>query len=928
MTLGVGAPLSAQPIHGNPDFRIGKLDNGMTYYLYHNANPAGCAEFFIAHNVGALQEEDNQNGLAHFLEHMAFNGTRHYPGKGLLNFLSKEGVRFGYNVNAYTSRTETVYNISAVPLVRESFVDSVLLILHDWSCDISCEQAALDEERGVISEEWRLRDEQRYRMMCRQNELIYRGGKQPERTVLGTLEVINGFKREEILDFYHKWYRPDMQAIIIVGDFDVEEMESKVKAKFSDIAMPQNPPQKPSGYMPPKQDGPIIADMTDPAVKFKAFKIIHKQPYPTVAERSDEYFIRDLLARQIVTSVLYDRIKERAKKKGCPYSSTVLVTSPSAPEFYTSMFTIMARKDDTMRESIAAILEETERMIRFGMSDKEFEVAKFNVLKGQKFDREIFPEDVTSKDIVKRCLENFLRSYPCITPIEWQQAHRRILSEITKEDVAPYPAMMFRESEKIYSNCLNVADGKFAVSPEAIREEIARVESADLQPQYLTYKELDLSVSATPGTISGRKILGHGIREWKLSNGATAYFMPSNEVKSDMHLAMEAVFDAGYRAYPQDNIAAGMFAANFYKRYAGFRGVDRTLQKNYPELSGISTLIGSKDTRSYISVNAQKAKAENAFKALYLQINEPCFAGGRTLEKSRNDALKQLARKKDAVDLYSIRENKVYYGENPWDVELDSAAVEAVTMKLVEEQFRREFGDVTKMKLYICSDLPEKEIEDYVCRYVASIGRLSECPSVKASPLWQAYRKRAEISEEVPPRSEPMCSIDYRFSKSVRKTVRARQEIAVLDYILSDRYLNQIREARGGAYHVDFTTDVFSEPQRPVESVVKFQTRPELRDILLSDIENEMERFCSDGPTAKEMDAAVKYLIKHGNERDRRNENSVVSKLDKLISYVRYGIEFDYDRTAVLSSIKPSDVRKMARKISSGDRFISVYTEK
>ena len=153
-----------EKLQNDADIKVGKLENGLTYYLRHNSNPKGCADFYIAHNVGALQEDDNQNGLAHFLEHMAFNGTKHYPDKKLLEFLAKDGVRFGYNVNAYTSRFETVYNLSDIPLARESFVDSVMLILHDWSCNISCEQEALDAERGVISEEWRRRDEVRSRM--------------------------------------------------------------------------------------------------------------------------------------------------------------------------------------------------------------------------------------------------------------------------------------------------------------------------------------------------------------------------------------------------------------------------------------------------------------------------------------------------------------------------------------------------------------------------------------------------------------------------------------------------------------------------------------------------------------------------------------------------------------------------------------------
>ena len=175
--LMIPAANAQERIPDDPAVKVGKLENGLTYYLRHNTENKGCADFYIIHNVGALQEEDNQNGLAHFLEHMAFNGTERYPDKTILNFLEKDGVRFGYNVNAYTSRTETVYNISAVPLARESFVDSVLFVLHDWSCAITCDQDALDAERGVISEEWRRKDEPRALMAELQNNLVYKGAK-------------------------------------------------------------------------------------------------------------------------------------------------------------------------------------------------------------------------------------------------------------------------------------------------------------------------------------------------------------------------------------------------------------------------------------------------------------------------------------------------------------------------------------------------------------------------------------------------------------------------------------------------------------------------------------------------------------------------------------------------------------------------------
>ena len=373
LALGLLQVSGAQPIPDDPDIRVGRLDNGMTFYLCHNEMPAGRAEFYIAHHVGALQEEDNQNGLAHFLEHMAFNGTKHYPDKGILDFLAKEGVRFGYNVNAFTTKTETVYNLSEVPLVRDSFVDSVLMVLHDWSCDISCEQQALDDERGVISEEWRLSQDSRSRMALQQTNLIYKGSKQTERTVIGTLEVINGFKREEILDFYHKWYRPDLQALVVVGDFDVDEMEGRVRRLFSDIPAAVDPEPKGS-YVPPIQPEPIFADMTDPEIKYQAFKALYKQR-SAFTDRRDEAFYKDYLCRMIVSSVVADRFRERCKDKLSPVQNATLVTNAYKPDMYVSLATVVPRKKEGLEDCLRFTEREIRRLLRHGISPDELEIA-------------------------------------------------------------------------------------------------------------------------------------------------------------------------------------------------------------------------------------------------------------------------------------------------------------------------------------------------------------------------------------------------------------------------------------------------------------------------------------------------------------------------------------------------------------------------
>ncbi len=248
MTIGALLPAKAQQqLPQEPlDTAIvtGVLDNGLTYYIRHNENPKGQADFYIAQKVGSILEDDNQRGLAHFLEHMCFNGTKNFPDKNIINWLESVGVKFGYNLNARTGIDETIYNISSVPVARKSVQDSCLLILHDWSCDVTLDPKEIDAERGVIHEEWRQSMVGSMRIIEKLMPKVYPDNKYGERLPIGTMEVVDNFPPQAIVDYYHKWYRPDQQAIIVVGDIDTKYIESKIKEIFSPIKMPENPAER------------------------------------------------------------------------------------------------------------------------------------------------------------------------------------------------------------------------------------------------------------------------------------------------------------------------------------------------------------------------------------------------------------------------------------------------------------------------------------------------------------------------------------------------------------------------------------------------------------------------------------------------------------------------------------------------------------
>ncbi|MFA6360354.1 MAG: pitrilysin family protein, partial [Dysgonamonadaceae bacterium] len=275
----------------DPAVRYGKLENGLTYFIRQNKLPENRADFYIAQKVGSMQEEDPQAGLAHFLEHMAFNGTTHFPKKEMLNYLEENGVKFGENVNAYTSFDETVYYLSNVPVVREGIVDSALLILHDWANEIALDGDEIESERGVIREEWRTRGGAQFRLWEKMLPVMFKDSKYANRLPIGSIDVINNFKHQEIRDYYEKWYRPDLQGIIIVGDIDPDRVEAKVKELFSKIEMPENAAER-EYYPVPDNEETIVSIATDPESIRTSLMVFYKHdPIPDEIKLSQAGFV-------------------------------------------------------------------------------------------------------------------------------------------------------------------------------------------------------------------------------------------------------------------------------------------------------------------------------------------------------------------------------------------------------------------------------------------------------------------------------------------------------------------------------------------------------------------------------------------------------------------------------------------------------------
>ena len=433
------------PVPLDPNIITGVLDNGLTYYIRHNEEPKERASFYIIQNVGGILEDDSQDGLAHFLEHMAFNGTKHFPGKGVISTLERHGVAFGRNINAYTAQDETVYNISGVPVAPPGLLDTCLLILHDWSDFLLLEEEEIDSERGVISEEWRTRRNAGFRTRNKTTPVLLNHSKYGERDVIGELDVINGFKYDELRRFYHDWYRTDLQAIAVVGDFDAAEMEKKVIKLFSKIPAVDNPKERYTVKVEPKAetDYVLATDKENPQSNIALY--IRHDAEPAVDKNHASLKVNYM--RSLIQTMASLRISELLQKGTPPFINGSLGYSDYPRP--TSMFYLNATaKDNEEALAFEAILTEAERIKRHGFTQGELDRAKASML--MSYENYYKQRNKISHDSYCKEIKDLYLTNTPMPGIEYEfKFAQAIIPGITTNELSAYFNMMYADKNRV-----------------------------------------------------------------------------------------------------------------------------------------------------------------------------------------------------------------------------------------------------------------------------------------------------------------------------------------------------------------------------------------------------------------------------------------------------------------------------------------------
>lgn len=909
----------------DPKVRVGKLDNGLTYYIRHNENPKDRADFYIANNVGAMQEDDNQNGLAHFLEHLAFNGLEHFPDKEMLNFLAANGVKFGANVNAYTSRVRTVYNISNVPLYRESFVDSVLLVLHDWSYYISCENDQIEAERGVIREEWRRGDDPRSRMQDKQDSLAYLGSKYSKRTVIGDFDIINNFERQTLIDFYHKWYRPDLQAVIIVGDIDVEEMEAKVKSLLSTLPKVENGAQK-EVYDIPYLTAPLIGVTTDSEISYVTTKLLLKQPYPARSEldRSETYKARYI--KNILIEMFSARLAKVKEEESSPFRSAVAVNGQLSQCRYTTLITTTPKDEKKLLDNLEAILLEIKRAEKYGFNQNEFEAAKVNIYKKSGLKIDVDADDVTNGKLVSSYVDHFTGGIPYMDPFEQQKICREVFNSITLKDVNNLIPECFSKSEKIVIFSMNDTKKEIAPSQEEALGIFAKVDTMEVKPFSTDEKDASgLKVDALHGSriVKTKPLKKFNSQEWTLANGIKVVWTPVKTSQKKIDMIMTGRREIGYGMH--DDVKA-LKATKEYVRRMGVRDYSADDVRKALKNTDLRTNVNIKAKYTEVGGSSSVGDFEQMLSMLYLYLTEPNFSK-KEYDKFVRDQIELLKRGESEKVKANDTADIILQNHHPWAETVDIDTYNRVDLNMAKSIYMQHFADMKDYVFFLSGTMSEEEVKPLVEKYIGSLPTSAAKVKYPKSDYRYVQKDidfRVEGKEKEIPKSDVTCI----YHGAVRYTAENNMIFKYLRYVLSMRYLASIREEKGGTYHIGVTSDLFSDNGGWYDVTVDFETNPKMTDVLIEEVDKGLANLAETGPSEQEMDETLKYLLKANAEVKEINEKMVSYTHNKVMNLYIDGEDLRTDDEELIKSVSAKQVQKAAKTLLKNHEFIFVFSEK
>ena len=916
----VAQQMQFPPLPVDKNVRIGQLDNGLTYYIRHNKLPENRAEFYIAQKVGSILEEPQQRGLAHFLEHMAFNGTKNFPGDdkglGVIPWCETVGIKFGTNLNAYTSIDETVYNISNAPIDRTGVLDSCLLILHDWSNYILLKDDEIDKERGVIREEWRSRNSGMLRVYTDLLPTIYQGDKYADCMPIGSIDVINNFPYKDIRDYYHKWYRPDLQGIVIVGDIDVDTVEAKLKAVFADVQKPVNPAER-TYYPVTDNKEPIVAIGTDKEVDDPSIEIYFKQDATPDSEKNNVGYLASQYMTSMISSMLNARLSELVQSANPPFTR--------ASSYYSDFFVAKTKeafalsassKADGIETALKTLLQETERARRFGFTESEYARARANYL--QSLESAYNEREKTKHgSYVREYVQNFLNGEP-IPGIEAEYAMMNQLApNIPLQAMNMVMQQLVPDSNQVVIIAGPAKEGLKYPTKEEVINLLKGMKDLDLQAYVDKVSDEPLMKEAPKGgkIISEKEGDIYGSTKLVLSNGVTVY-VKKTDFKAD-EIRMKGTSLGGKSIFPDKD--ALNFAVMDNVIAVGGLG-------NFSQVDLTKVLAGKK-----VSVNAGLgATTENVFGTCspkdfetMMQLTYLTFTAPRkdaeAFESFKNRMKAQLE-SAQANPLSSINDSlqKAMYNNHPRVVMMKPEMVDQIDYDRILEMYNDRFKDASDFTFYFVGNIDLETAKPLIAEYLGALPAINRKETFKDTKM--SIRKGVYKNEYAKEQQTPTATIVFLYSGKAPYTLKNDILLSFATQVLDMVYTEEVREKEGGTYGVNCFGDLQKYPKEQLLLQIVFQTDPAKKDKLAGIVVDELKKLAAEGPSDVHLQKVKEYMLK--KYADNQKENGYW--MNNLNNYFYYGMDMTEGYTDIVNSITAKDIQKFVSDLLKQGNEIEV----
>ena len=893
--------------------KTGKLDNGLTYYIRQNSRPENRVELRLALKAGSILENENQLGLAHFLEHMAFNGTENFEKNELVSILQSAGVRFGAHLNAYTGFDQTVY-ILRMP-TEDTTLQKGMQILEDWAGGLTLDEEEIDNERGVVIEEWRRGQGAGQRMLNEYLPKVLYNSRYAERLPIGTKENLENFEYEELRDFYNDWYRPNLMAVIVIGDIDPDQMEQEIQERFGDLENPAQAPVR-EEYDTPNHEGTIVAITTDPEESFNRINLIYKDDNDPEVEKTIGDF-RESTIESLFTGMLNERLAELAREADPPFIN--------AGSSYRGVFGLQVKEafqisamvpESGIERGMKAVLEQNEKVRQYGFTQSELDRYKKQMLN---YIERIYNERDKSESAqyAAEYIRNFLEDEP-IPGIEFEfEFLKKYLPGITLEEVNQLADEWIKDENRVVVVTAPEKEGVSVPTEEEIRTILQEMENAEVTA-YEDEEIADVLIEDLPqaGSIAEeRKIDEIGVTELTLSNGVKVVLKPT-DFKDD-EILMTASSPGGHSVYGMEKYhsaanADGVVTQSGIKDFSA-TALDKFLaDKNASVRPSINTLTEG------FSGNATPKDIETMLQLTHLYFTAP---------RQDEEAFQSFISKNKSIYANVLSNPQYYYqdklsrllsqnhprgGGYPTQEDWDKVKFDETF-----EVYNDRFADASDFTFFFVGNFNVEEMKPLLAQYLGSL------PSTNREEGWKVLGIRPPagvVHEKIFKGTEPKSMVNIIFNGEMDYDREEAYELNVLAQALTIKLIEEVREKKSGVYSIGASASASKYPYEHYSIRIGFPCAPENVEELTEAVFAEVEKMKENGPTEEDLQK-VKETQRRDMETNLKENRYWLRSLQRSYFLERDPVTvLDYEES--IESLTVESLKETAIKYFDFDNYV------